>query len=97
MPVRVNYFWLTVGADSTTSVRYNLWDWQSLQPYSGPNQQFYQFCDALEVGSDGTVAPAAGFGLDHALTAWGSYMTNTYLPASALQSKFESIVHLIVD
>ena len=63
-------------------VRYNLFDWQSLQPYSGPNQQFYQFCDALEVDTDGTVAPASGFGLDHALQAWGAYLTNTYLPAS---------------
>ena len=93
----MNYFLLEIGTDRTMSVRYNLWDWQSLQPYSGPNQQFYQFCDALEVGSDGSVAPAAGFGLDHALTAWGSYMTNTYLPASALQPIFESIVPLIIE
>ncbi|KZV68144.1 peptidase S28 [Peniophora sp. CONT] len=66
-------------SDVTGALRYNLWDWQSLQPYSGPNQQFFQFCDALEVDG-GKVAPATGFGLDHALEAWGSYLTNTYLP-----------------
>jgi len=59
------------------SVRNNLWDWQSLQPTSGPKAQFYQFCDALEV-KDGQNAPATGWGLDHALAAWGSYFKNTY-------------------
>ena len=58
-------------------VRNNLWDWQSLQPDSGPGQQFFNFCDALEV-KNGAVAPAGGWGLDHALTAWGNYWTSTY-------------------
>lgn len=71
-------------------MRYNLWDWQNLQPYSGPNQQFFQFCDALEV-DDGIIAPESGFGLDHALTAWGSYLTNTYLP----QSTFCALLHVV--
>ncbi|KAG6830155.1 hypothetical protein H0H87_008998 [Tephrocybe sp. NHM501043] len=59
-------------------VRNNLWDWQSLQPTTGPNGQFYKFCDALEV-KDGVNAPAGGWGLDHALAAWSSYFKNTYL------------------
>jgi hypothetical protein len=59
-------------------VRNNLWDWQSLQPTSGPGAKFYNFCDALEV-NNGTSAPASGWGLDHALPAWAAYFKNTYL------------------
>ncbi|KAK7470336.1 hypothetical protein VKT23_001765 [Stygiomarasmius scandens] len=66
--------------DDVAGVRNNLWDWQSLQPTSGPNAQFFQFCDTLEVlPYNGAVAPAEGFGLDHALNAWGNYWTSTYL------------------
>lgn len=59
-------------------VRNNLWDWQSLQPTSGSGAQFFDFCDALEV-KNGVSASAKGWGLDHALTAWGSYFKNTYI------------------
>ncbi|KAG5639714.1 hypothetical protein H0H81_005897 [Sphagnurus paluster] len=65
--------------DVAGALRNNLWDWQSLQPTSGPNAQFYRFCDALEV-KDGISAPAEGWGLDHALAAWASYFKNTYYP-----------------
>ncbi|KAH9948740.1 peptidase S28 [Amylocystis lapponica] len=64
--------------DFAGALRNNLFDWQSLQPYGGPGQQFFQFCDALEV-KDNVSAPAAGWGLEHALNAWGSYWANTYL------------------
>ncbi|GJE96313.1 serine carboxypeptidase S28-domain-containing protein [Phanerochaete sordida] len=64
--------------DVAGSLRNNLWDWQSLSPDTGSEGQFFQFCDALEV-KNGTVAPASGFGLEHALTAWGSYWNSTYL------------------
>ncbi|KZV70719.1 hypothetical protein PENSPDRAFT_578945 [Peniophora sp. CONT] len=67
--------------DATGALRNNLWDWQSLQVYSGPGTQFYKFCDALEKDANGTVAPASGFGLDHALKAWSSYFNSTYLPS----------------
>lgn len=60
------------------AVRNNLWDWQSLQITSGPGSQFFKFCDALEVKS-GQVAPAGGWGLDHALPTWAAYFKNTYL------------------
>ncbi|KAG5648817.1 hypothetical protein DXG03_000166 [Asterophora parasitica] len=63
--------------DVAGALRNNLWDWQSLQPTTGPNGQFYKFCDALEV-KDGKNAPASGWGLDHALKAWSSYFKNTY-------------------
>lgn len=64
--------------DAAGALRNNLWDWQSLQPTSGPNAQFYQFCDALEV-KDGISAPAEGWGLEHALASWGAYFKGEYL------------------
>lgn len=60
------------------ALRNNLWDWQSDDPTSGPNSPFYQFCDALEV-KDGVSAPAAGWGLNHSLHAWGNYWKTSYL------------------
>ncbi|KAG6850910.1 hypothetical protein H0H93_006736 [Arthromyces matolae] len=63
--------------DVAGALRNNLWDWQSLQPTTGTEGQFYQFCDALEV-RNGTTAPPGGWGLAHALSAWGSYFKNTY-------------------
>ena len=54
------------------TVRNPLWNWQGLSPDSGPNQPFFQFCDALEV-KNGVSATAQGWGLDHALAAWGRY------------------------
>ena len=58
-------------------VRNNLWDWQSLSPSSGSNTSFQAFCDALEV-KDGVNAGPAGWGLDHALKAWGNHWNATY-------------------
>lgn len=63
--------------DFAGALRNNLWDWQSLQPDSGPDQQFFQFCDALEV-KDGVSAGPEGWGLKYALNAWGTYWANTY-------------------
>ena len=62
-------------------VRNNLWDWQELSPNTGPGAAFFEFCDALEV-KNGVSAPAAGWGLDHALTAWGTYWNSSYLESS---------------
>ena len=58
-------------------VQYNLYDWQSLQPTSGPGALFFEFCDALEV-KDGVNAPPTGWGHEHAIYAWGSFWNNTY-------------------
>ncbi|KIL68178.1 hypothetical protein M378DRAFT_158717 [Amanita muscaria Koide BX008] len=63
--------------DAAGALRNNLWDWQSLQPTTGPNGQFFQFCDALEV-KNGQSASASGWGLDYALNAWGNYFKNVY-------------------
>lgn len=59
------------------SVRNNLWTWQSLQPTTGAGSAFYEFCDALEV-KNGETAGASGWGLQYALTAWGTYWNQTY-------------------
>ncbi|KAF9267547.1 peptidase S28 [Marasmius fiardii PR-910] len=64
--------------DVAGALRNNLWDWQSLQPTSGPNTTFTRFCDALEV-KDGKSAPASGWGADHAIQAWGAFWKNEYL------------------
>ncbi|KAJ8495908.1 hypothetical protein ONZ45_g12655 [Pleurotus djamor] len=64
--------------DVAGALRNNLWDWQSLQPTSGPGTTFTRFCDALEV-KDGVSAPASGWGVDHALAAWGTFWKNGYL------------------
>ena len=61
------------------AVRNNLWDWQELEPSAGPNTKFFKFCDALEV-KDGVSASESGWGADYAVSAWGSYFKNTYLP-----------------
>lgn len=58
-------------------MRNNLWDWQSLDVTDGPGTRFTEFCDALEV-KNGVSAPTAGWGVDHAVAAWGAYWRNTY-------------------
>lgn len=58
-------------------MKYNLGDWQELQPWTGPGAPFYQFCDALEV-KDGENAPPTGWGADHAIQAWGDFWTRGY-------------------
>ncbi|TCD70021.1 hypothetical protein EIP91_005273 [Steccherinum ochraceum] len=65
--------------DVVDALKYNLYDWQDLSPSSGPNAQFFQFCDALEV-KNGVNAPANGWGVDHALQAWSTYFSKTYIP-----------------
>ena len=79
------------GLDSGTSERIrspvqgDLYTWQELQPNSGPNSDFFQFCDALEV-KDGVSAPASGWGLDYALSTWGNHFKTVTLPRSKLSS-----------
>ncbi|PIL26625.1 hypothetical protein GSI_11291 [Ganoderma sinense ZZ0214-1] len=72
-------FGLPLGHDDdfAAALRLNLFTWQALQPDSGPNQAFYQFCDALEV-QNGVSASETGWGLDYALQAWGAYWNSTF-------------------
>ncbi|KAL0576862.1 hypothetical protein V5O48_005127 [Marasmius crinis-equi] len=74
--------------DAAGALRNNLWDWQSLQPTSGPNTTFRKFCDALEV-KDGQNAPESGWGLDHAVAAWGAFWRNGYLASLCGDSSVE--------
>uniref|UniRef100_D8Q3J1 Peptidase S28 n=1 Tax=Schizophyllum commune (strain H4-8 / FGSC 9210) TaxID=578458 RepID=D8Q3J1_SCHCM len=65
--------------DVAGSLRNNIWDWQSLQPYTasdGGELAFYDFCDALEV-KDRMASGPEGWGLEHALRAWGAYFSGT--------------------
>lgn len=59
--------------DVAGTLRNQLWAWQSLTPASGGGE-FFTFCDALEV-KNGTAAGPKGWGLEHALDAWGKYET----------------------
>ncbi len=59
-------------------MRNNLWDWQALQPSSGNKTAFLKFCDALEV-KNGQSAPASGWGVQHAVNAWGKYFNGSYM------------------
>lgn len=68
-------------SDCAGKVRSNLWDWQDMQPTTGPGAAFYQFCDALEV-KEGISASMDGWGLEHALAAWGAYWKDSYLETS---------------
>ncbi|KAF7320909.1 Peptidase S28 [Mycena chlorophos] len=63
--------------DVASALQDNIFDWQDLLLSTGPGGLFFQFCDALEV-KDGVNAPAAGWGLDHALEAWQTYWNTTY-------------------
>ncbi|KAL1724091.1 serine carboxypeptidase S28-domain-containing protein [Schizophyllum commune] len=60
-------------------LRNNIWSWQTLQPFTasaGGKLEFYEFCDALEVNGR-TVSGPKGWGLEHALRAWGAYFSRT--------------------
>ncbi|KAH9856842.1 peptidase S28 [Lenzites betulinus] len=63
--------------DFAAALQENLLAWQSMQPSDGPGSEFYEFCDTLEVKS-GVSAGASGWGLDHALQAWGNYWKSSY-------------------
>lgn len=72
-------------------MRNNLWDWQSLTPVTG-YAKFFQFCDALEV-KDGVSATASGWGVDHALAAWGKFWTSGYLADRGLSHPLPCASH----
>ncbi|KDQ20234.1 hypothetical protein BOTBODRAFT_142776 [Botryobasidium botryosum FD-172 SS1] len=63
--------------DVATFLSYPLALWQFLDPTSGPDNDFFKFCDALEV-KNGVSAPADGWGLEYALEAFGKYMNHTF-------------------
>lgn len=60
-----------------SALKWDLFQWQDMQPYTGPGAAFYQFCDALEV-KDGQPASEDGWGLDYALPAWAKHFNSTF-------------------
>ena len=52
-----------------------MFDWQLLGP--GTGGIFYDVCDALEV-KDGVSAPLNGWGMEHAIEAWGTFWKQRY-------------------
>ncbi|RXW25473.1 hypothetical protein EST38_g449 [Candolleomyces aberdarensis] len=65
--------------DFLSALRNNLWDWQRLQPNTGSLSIFHRFCDQIEMKS-GVPGPEEGWGLDHALVAWGKFWRREYYP-----------------
>ncbi|KAJ8495770.1 hypothetical protein ONZ51_g1545 [Trametes cubensis] len=66
---------VTANDDFAWALATVLQTWQDLLE-SGSGTIFYEFCDALEV-KDGQSAGPGGWGLDHALAAWGDYYQNS--------------------
>ncbi|KAI6101248.1 peptidase S28 [Pisolithus sp. B1] len=63
--------------DFANALENNLFDWQALQPDTGPGAMFFQFCDAIEV-KNGQIAGPSGWGLENAIQAWGGFWNSTY-------------------
>ena len=62
---------------SPTPVRNIMWYWRRLEN----DRTFYSFCDALEV-KNGEAAGLHGWGVDHALAAWGKFWKEGFLQKS---------------
>ncbi|KAG2127939.1 peptidase S28 [Suillus bovinus] len=63
--------------DFASAIQSNLFDWEPMQPSSGPGAMFFQFCDALEV-KNGISAGPEGWGLENAIQSWGNFWNTTY-------------------
>lgn len=63
--------------DFANALEGTLFEWQSLQPDTGPGAMFFQFCDALEV-KNGQIAGPEGWGLQNAIQAWGGFWNSTF-------------------
>lgn len=80
----MRYYCLYTNSDDMAPVREILFDWQGIQP-DGELSNFIYFCDQLEV-KNGEVAPAAGWGVDHALPTWASFWKTKYLHVRTYKS-----------
>ncbi|KAJ7106499.1 peptidase S28 [Mycena crocata] len=69
---------VTHSVDAASALQLAPWSWQSLGPAVGAHQEFFDFCDTLEV-KDGVSAGAEGQGLDYALAQWGAWQLQTNL------------------
>ncbi|KAJ7039614.1 peptidase S28 [Mycena alexandri] len=69
---------VTHTADAASALQIAPWSWQDLEPAAGAHQEFFDFCDTLEV-KDGVAAGAQGQGLEFALAEWGAWQRQTNL------------------
>ncbi|KAI0959110.1 hypothetical protein AcW1_004037 [Taiwanofungus camphoratus] len=74
--------------DFGSALSTNLFYWQELDVDQGNGAIFQDFCDALEV-KDGVNASPQGWGLKHALQAYGSWWANTFQPSACGDSDAE--------
>ncbi|KAI0054263.1 hypothetical protein BV25DRAFT_1776703, partial [Artomyces pyxidatus] len=65
--------------DFAATLKGHITAWQDLQPGFDPtDENFFDLCDHLEV-KNGTMAPAGGWGVDHAVAAWANYTKEDYM------------------
>ncbi|KAJ7454756.1 peptidase S28 [Mycena latifolia] len=69
---------VTHSVDAASALQLAPWSWQSLGPAVGAHQEFFDFCDTLEV-KDGVAAGPGGWGLEYALAQWGAWQLQTNL------------------
>ncbi|KAJ7678494.1 serine carboxypeptidase S28-domain-containing protein [Mycena rosella] len=67
---------VTHSVDAASALQTVPWSWQNLGPAVGAHQEFFDFCDTLEV-KDGVAAGPEGYGLEYALAQWGAWQLAT--------------------
>ncbi|KAJ7671591.1 serine carboxypeptidase S28-domain-containing protein [Mycena polygramma] len=67
---------VTHPVDAASALQLAPWSWQDTGPAAGAHQEFFDFCDTLEV-KDGVSAGPKGWGLDYALQQWGAWQIQT--------------------
>ncbi|KAJ7510412.1 peptidase S28 [Mycena galericulata] len=63
---------VTHSVDAAYALQLAPFSWQDLAPAAGAGQEFFDFCDTLEV-KDGVSAGPDGYGLEYALAQWGTW------------------------
>ncbi|KAJ6629295.1 hypothetical protein B0H10DRAFT_1986494 [Mycena sp. CBHHK59/15] len=69
---------ITHSVDAASALQLAPWSWQLLGPTVGAHQEFFDFCDTLEV-KDGVAVGPEGQGLEYALAQWGAWQLQTNL------------------
>ncbi|KAJ7510413.1 serine carboxypeptidase S28-domain-containing protein [Mycena galericulata] len=67
---------VTHSVDAASALQLAPWSWQDLAPAVGAGQEFFDFCDTLEV-KHGVSAGPEGYGLEYALAQWGAWQLQT--------------------
>ena len=79
---------------SLVKLVFNYWQDGTIEE---PAIGFYQFCDALEVDANGKMAPSKGWGLEHALKAWGNFWKEDFYPRSMFHERLSTVSMLIIS